>query len=282
MGVNKKSFLEFLISLILAIYLIFISGTEKLMMYINPKLSIFVLIAGLIFLLMSFSSAIGLFEHSHGKRKYYRYIIYIIPISLLFTQPVVMGASRVNISKNVPVSISDESMEDYLYISEGNTSDQSLAENITEEKTVHDVKDISEFKENLNPEKIDKSNLDSIEINDENYFDWLITFFADYENLNMDDYVGKEIELHGMVYKDEMFEENQFLIGKYVIVCCSVDGQYTGFLCEYDRAEEVKQNSWVKVEGIIDVIQWDGEQIYIKIKNVKEIPVPNYPYVYPS
>jgi putative membrane protein len=251
MGINIKNLIEFIISLILALYLMFMSVSQKLMMYINPKLSIFVMIAGVIFLLMTFISARGFYEHNHERRKYYRYMVYIIPIVLFFTQPVVMGASRVNISKDVPISISDESMEDYLKNSEEKTLDQSLSEYESEEKNVHDLKDISEFKDKLDQEKTELSNLDIVDINDDNYFDWLITFFADYENLNMDDYVGREIKLYGMVYKDEMFEENQFLIGKYVMVCCSVDGQYTGFLCEYDKAEEVKHDTWVEIVGAV-------------------------------
>ena len=58
--------------------------------------------------------------------------------------------------------------------------------------------------------------------------------------------------------------------------------QPTGLLCFYDAAPQLKDNSWVHVDGVIDETTFEGETIpCILAKSVAPTDPPAESYVYP-
>lgn len=107
--------------------------------------------------------------------------------------------------------------------------------------------------EDVNGENIDQVldedlpydvNADLIEIGDEDYG----IFYLDALD-NQDRYDGKRVSFTGMVYKNSLFQRNDFVPGRRVMTCCADDIAFLGFLCKSREAKRLSNRQWVKVTG---------------------------------
>lgn len=58
-------------------------------------------------------------------------------------------------------------------------------------------------------------------------------------------------KLTGFVYKDHKLAKNQFVISRFVITCCIVDAAPIGIIVESPNAQNLKADTWVEVDGIL-------------------------------
>ncbi len=110
---------------------------------------------------------------------------------------------------------------------------------------------------------------------------------------NLDENLGGRVILRGFVYKNiPTFESkesngNQFFIGRYLMYCCVVDAVPLIFLAEYPRAEKLRNDQWVEVEGIINKASMKtsagDSKIFpmIEIDKLRVMGKSENPYVYP-
>ncbi|WP_027308347.1 TIGR03943 family protein [Caloramator sp. ALD01] len=113
------------------------------------------------------------------------------------------------------------------------------------------------------------------EVKNSNYLDVM-----DELHKNLDRYEGREIVIDGFVFKDKSFNENQFVVARMLITCCAADAQIIGLMVEGEN--NLKENEWVRVEGVIKKGVYNGEIIpVIKCKGVKLIEKPKEEYIYP-
>lgn len=121
-----------------------------------------------------------------------------------------------------------------------------------------------------------------ITVSDDNFGMWYSEIY-----MNMEKYEGYTITITGYVYKDpEVFEKNEFVPARLMMSCCVADLSPAGFTCKYDKASELKADSWVTVEGTLHVGQYeyngekfDEPQITVeKIVPAKEVEGYVYPY----
>lgn len=64
--------------------------------------------------------------------------------------------------------------------------------------------------------------------------------------------------------------------------CCTADLQPIGFLCRYNKAPELKPDTWLKVSGTIKTVDYNGEKTPIIIADkVEDAVKPINEYVYP-
>ena len=72
---------------------------------------------------------------------------------------------------------------------------------------------------------------------------------------NIDAYLGKKIKFTGFVYRLYDFNENQFVLGREMIVSRVSDTQaqtvVVGFLCDLDNSSTYTDGTWVEIEGTI-------------------------------
>lgn len=95
-----------------------------------------------------------------------------------------------------------------------------------------------------------------------------------------DDFVGKEIETVGFIYREQGFSYNQVAIARFAITCCVADASAHGLLAEGD-VSKLENDTWVRVKGIIDSSEYnDGTIPVMKITSIKVIKEPKQPYVY--
>jgi putative membrane protein len=117
-----------------------------------------------------------------------------------------------------------------------------------------------------------------IQVKEELYMETLTTV-----DLYLDRFVGKKLELTGFVYRQENMKDNQFVLGRFSLQCCSADAAPFGVLVEYDRARNFATDSWVTVTGTIGKTTFDDMEIMVlKPEKVAKAEPAKTPYVYPN
>ena len=128
---------------------------------------------------------------------------------------------------------------------------------------------------------IDKKELDIkdnvINVNTKNF-----VFSLDEILDNPDKYVGQEIEITGFVYKDKTLKENEFIVGRFMMVCCAADLQIAGLGCEGTNLEAYPNDTWIKIKGKIKNDTSDGTaDPVIVVEHMEKDLNPDTSYVYP-
>jgi len=118
--------------------------------------------------------------------------------------------------------------------------------------------------------------------------------------LNIDDHpeqvYNQRWKLMGFVYKDPKLAKNQFVISRFVITCCIVDATPIGIIVESPNAPNLKADTWVEVEGLLqkrsigrtgeiksvhDVHEMDDGVPYLVVTRCKIVATPKDPYLTP-
>lgn len=90
-----------------------------------------------------------------------------------------------------------------------------------------------------------------IELNDEGFAVWYLDALD-----HIDRYVGKTVQFVGQVLKPKSFPKDYFVPGRLAMTCCADDMAFLGFACEYDKASDLKEKSWVKVTAVVANEYW--------------------------
>lgn len=95
------------------------------------------------------------------------------------------------------------------------------------------------------------------------------------------EFVGKRIEYFGFVYREEDFEEDQFVIARFGISCCAADASVYGTIATYGEAAKLENDEWVRVEGTLSTTMYHDVEIpMIEIHQLVKVKQPKDPYVY--
>ncbi|MBP0726670.1 TIGR03943 family protein [Bacillus sp. RG28] len=118
-------------------------------------------------------------------------------------------------------------------------------------------------------------NSKKITVNDD-YFTFTMNTIAQ----RLDLFLRKEIEYDGFVYRPDGFPHNQIVVARFGIYCCIADANIVGLLST-GNVSNLKDNEWVKVDGILDMTHYQGAVVpALRIKTIQKIPKPSDPYVY--
>ena len=132
------------------------------------------------------------------------------------------------------------------------------------------------FKESKYEDSCNITN-DIVEITDKNYANILQMVHND-----IDTYIGQKIKFSGFVYRVYDLKNNQFVLGRNMIISSDHQTVVIGFLCNYDGAIMFKDSTWVELEGTITKGTYHNSDIPIlEITSIKEINKPKEEYVYP-
>jgi len=115
----------------------------------------------------------------------------------------------------------------------------------------------------------------SIEITNENYTNILMDSYD-----NIEKYLGKNISIIGYVFRLPDFGNNEFVIARDMLVDNN-HSQVVGFLCNYNQISQYENNSWVKINGIIEKGHYFGEIPIVRVKTIKKVTTPNEIFVTP-
>ena len=67
------------------------------------------------------------------------------------------------------------------------------------------------------------------------------------------------------------------------MLCLSIDSStiFSLFFCEYDKAKEFENGTWVEITGEITNGDYHGDMPIIKVTEIKKVDAPNEEFVYP-
>ncbi|OOM82156.1 hypothetical protein CLPUN_04760 [Clostridium puniceum] len=71
--------------------------------------------------------------------------------------------------------------------------------------------------------------------------------------INSKNYLGRKLEIHGFVCKENYLNKNQFIIGRLVMNCCAADSKIIGIVGEYDEVYNLYENQKIIVKGNIGI-----------------------------
>lgn len=127
---------------------------------------------------------------------------------------------------------------------------------------------------NLNTDAVISKNNNSYDyiLTEDNYVDILKSVHG-----NIDENIGKTVQLSGYVCRMLDFKENYFICGRNMIV--NNENSIAGFLCYSDKASSLIDNEWVEITGVIAKGEYNGQMPIIRVGSVKKITAPANTYV---
>lgn len=118
---------------------------------------------------------------------------------------------------------------------------------------------------------------DRTELTTQNYTNILQSVHDD-----VDSYIGQKIKFSGFIYRVYDLTQEQFVLGRNMIVSSDFQTVVVGFLCHYKQALNFQDSTWVELEGTITKGTYHGSDMPIlEVTSIKEIQKPNDEYVYP-
>jgi putative membrane protein len=158
------------------------------------------------------------------------------------------------------------------------TQDTQDTEETEETQNTQDIynsqekQDISDVSEIYSKKEIDGSYI----IEDASFANWYMDLYD-----HLDDFVGKRYQFLAQVYSMEGLEENQFLAGRYFMVCCAVDLTGYGIICESELRSELKEDQWITITATITKSEYDGTEIpVLKDAIINEAEAPKDEYIF--
>lgn len=241
-----KSIIFFLYAAI--IFIIYKNDVIKKL--VHPRMYIFIIITGLFLLFLAFYN---LKKINIGKIKIVN-IVYFVPlIAFLF--------------------MNEGNLSNKLIQNKGIDIGTSLIQNLEYDELDNDKKYYDESKQE--PEIIiDES--DMIIIDDRDFI-YIVANIA----FDLEQYIGKIVQYTGFVYRDNTIKNNEFVVGRMAMICCSADVSLTGFVGTSEDYKSFKNNKWYKIKAVITKNYYGKNRIpYLKIYEYEEVDKPADEYVY--
>jgi putative membrane protein len=94
----------------------------------------------------------------------------------------------------------------------------------------------------------------TITVSNDEFYQWIEEMFTD-----PDKYAGYSIKMTGFILKDpELLQPDEFVPARLVMSCCVADVLPFGMICKYEKTEELQNEAWVTVEGVIRITEENG------------------------
>lgn len=102
------------------------------------------------------------------------------------------------------------------------------------------------------------------------------------ETVDPDALNGQAADIVGFVYRDVRFATDQFMVGRFAITCCVADALAIGVVATTADAQEYTQDTWVRVHGVFQKGEIDGQSIpVLYVTEIERVQQPEQPYLYP-
>ncbi|UOQ84846.1 TIGR03943 family putative permease subunit [Gracilibacillus salinarum] len=290
---NVQQAVRAMILLLFALFITNLHYSDQVLLLINPKYEAISKI-GVFILLVLFGFQIHRIwktkqneshehdcdhHHDHGYgtinvRKLTSYSIILLPIITGLVLPLSTLDASIAEKKGVMLSLTNNAnREESTTTNNGNASGSQQDYNQPDPNLNSNGMKKDEY-EQMKGSLADAS---SIKMTDQAY-----STYYEMINAEPEKYVGKEISIKGFVYKEDGFDANQVVIGRYLITHCVADSSLIGFLSTLEGAESIAEDTWISVTGTIYLQDYNGISLpAIKVTGWEEIQQPELPYVYP-
>ncbi|HML36277.1 MAG TPA: TIGR03943 family protein [Bacillota bacterium] len=284
---NPQIVLEFLCFAAFAVLIFYLIKSEKYQHYVAPKMVPYLYFTAVVMTLWALAALFRVFRPQY-KTHSAHCLILAIPIMLLLLPHSSVSASNLSSGylngnaiagtgtlSSAPAAKSkspdsQSTQADNPSDSQGTEEDKSPDSQSTQEDSV--PKD--EYGNDL--VGLDIKNK-QITVENDYFYTWINEIYT-----NLDKYAGYQITVTGFVFKDpETMKSNEFSPARLMMSCCVADLTPVGFICKYDEAPNLTNDSWVTVTGTIMKGEYMGDpepQISVaKISPADEVEG----YVYP-
>lgn len=295
---NTEVIVQIIILAAIACLLIYAMISRKINYYVHPRFfaGIWGSIVIIILFAISLIPKIGKARHNVDLR---HYVIFVIPLvaALLFPASGVNGKNMTVVNYNASISknnqkkvgekIDENNVESTLKPEEYYQDTYADENDTTEYKEETDASDtFSETKETEDSNSVGEGNYyekyakyekDGVMvINDDIFADW----YADlYDHL--DSFKGKKCKYLAQVYFMDDLKKNQFLAGRYFMVCCAADLVGSGIVCESDKISNLKKEEWITISGTINEYKYNGYMVPLLTDvTIKKAKAPKVEYIY--
>ncbi len=261
---NMDAVMQIIVLIFISIFLLWALCSGKVNYYVHPrfKIGLWISVLILIAFILSLVPKVKKARHNSNLK---HYVILFLPVffALAFPATGVSGKSMdlSDSTQNLTLDIESNSQQNQTELSEQSedmkentdTTDSSLAYDQYEEDGV-------------------------IKIKEAVFSNWYFDVYV-----NTDDFIGKRYQYLAQVYSVEDFTENQFLAGRYFMVCCAADVAGYGILCESDERSTLIDDEWIMVTGTIETTKYHGETVPILTDVIiDKSEAPEDPYIYYS
>ncbi|MPW26732.1 TIGR03943 family protein [Alkalibaculum sp. M08DMB] len=264
---NPQIFLEFLCYSAFAGLMLYLISSGKYLSYVTPRMEPYLYFTAIIMGIWALAVLGRMFRPQHKVRSMHCFVL-VIPI-LLFLLP------------HGPLSTSDFSDNfiggnTFANRREQNSNDLSL-----EDRSPTDTTNL--YTQTNVPELpgLDTVNK-KITVSNDDFGKWLSEI-----HMNMEKYEGYTIIMTGFVLKNsEVLEEDEFILAHLIMSCCVADLAPAGLLCKHDDVSDLKNDTWITVEGtfFIGQYEYDGKNYddpQINVTNITPAEaVEGYVYLY--
>lgn len=244
MRLNKREFIDFIILFLITSIFYYLLVTDKISIFLNPRMNKYIIFAFIIFIALTINQFLNSFTINTFRSVRRGYLVFFM-LLVAFTYPIQMN-----------------------YVKEREVNEKINKELVYEEKNFDEIYRLTG--ENT------KSNIDSdentINLNIDNY-----TSLFQQIMQNPESYKGERVKTEGFIYRQKNFLNNEFVIAREIMTCCVADLQITGFMCNYDKASNLKENEWFSIEGTIDI---KDNMPVLDVKKINKISKPESNYIY--
>lgn len=262
-NLNLDIIAKTLILLAFSVFYLKIIFTDEIMLYVHPRIIPFAIFGFIAMFIIALFLLTDSFNNKKKKLKFKNYIVFLAPLILVFFMETINANSPI---QNNITNINENSNYETSTSNNTTNSTSGLYNNLTETST----------QETTNKKALDIEN-NIIQINQRNFVFSLNEIIE-----NPDKYDGKEIEITGFVYKDKNLKENEFIIGRFMMVCCAADMQIVGIRCDSTNLEPYENDTWIKVKGKLKKDAYEGKiDPIIVAEHIEKDLNPNTSYVYP-
>jgi putative membrane protein len=274
---NVENIIKILILLGFSVFYFRIIVNNEIIKYVHPRIVPFVVLGMIAMVIIALFLIKDSFHSKKKKIKIKNYIVFIIPLMMVFFMQSTSAKSTTitssDINANTGTNVTSNSNSNN--VSTNNTNPDNNSNNIST-FDLYGGKTESDGQGKIDKKKLDiKDNV--ININSKNF-----VFSLDEILANPDKYVGQEIEITGFVYKDKTLKENEFIVGRFMMICCAADLQIAGLGCEGINLENYPNDTWIRVKGKIknDTSDSTSDPVIV-VEHMEKDLNPDSSYVYP-
>ena len=255
---NPQIFLELLCYCVFGGLMIYLARSEKYLFYVTPRMKPYLYFTAIVMGVWTVAGVGRLFRPQYRIRSAHCYILAIPAVLLaLSNQPMSISdlsgyfIGGTTLSGQANRGSYDASPENAAFPAD-EPSSYSEDELFPIDSQITDDLPEEEFSVVLSG--LDEANRKII-VSDRDFSMWLTELYD-----NMKSYEGYTIIMTGYVFKDsELLNENEFAAARPMMSCCAADLAPAGLICQYDKASQLEANTWVTVEGILTIEQYEYE-----------------------
>jgi len=258
---NFEEFIEFIVLLGYAVFFCYLLVTGKIYNFISPKMKGYMIFSFVIFTLLALYKGNNIFVPQKNRFVSRSYFILIITLVIGFIAA--KEGLNTGISANKGLNLSTFSNSDKI-------KTPSKSESIKDKN-----------KNDISIESGNDTNI--IIINEKNFYNSINEL-----GMNVEKYKGEKVKISGFVFIKEGFEKDEFVVARMLMACCAADAQVIGIMSKLDTGIALEKDSWIEVEGIIEVKENKDSATnisfkipVIKVEKVNKIKKPESIYVYP-